>query len=115
MVMNKKTIIQLVIISAGFIGTAIVLYNGFFGKSGQQTGISMISNANMAGNSEQADITDASGKILPYGNTLDFKKVLSRQGLKYGIVKFPKLNETLEVGIEEEALIKPPPKKSIDN
>jgi len=115
MVMNKKTIIQLVIISAGFLGTAIVLYNGFFGKAQQQIDTGLVSNVNMGENSGEVDIAGAPEKILPYGETLDFDKVLTRQRLKHGIVNFPILNEAMEVGIAEDELIKPPPKKSIDN
>ncbi len=107
--MNKKTIIQLVVILAGFIGSAFVLYNGLFkNRSEPPSQPAIISNLS-EGEFQTGEI--ATDKILPYGNELDFL-ILQKNRQEYGIIKYPKLDPEWEVGISENQLVKPPPKKA---
>ncbi len=91
--MNKKTIIQVIVIIVAFSTAGIVLYNGLF-KGGEQTIYENIAVT------EQKD----QGTLLPYGNTLDFT-VLKKQDLFYNQVSYPKLDPNSEIGIPLENLI----------
>ncbi len=99
--MNKKPIIQILIIVCAFGGSALVLYNGLFkGNSYPSPALDPAGNMGSQTNVE---------KILPYGETMDFKGVLEKQNLQFGILEYPKLDPGKEVGISEQQLITPPP------
>jgi hypothetical protein len=103
--MNKKTIIQLVIIVVAFGAAGVVLYNGFFnnGNSGPQAGI-IGSPFHSASTSVQS--------ILPYGDTpldIKFKEVLDPNRFQYNQIDYPKLDPKNDVGISPDNLIIPPP------
>jgi hypothetical protein len=97
--MNKKTIIQLVIIIVFFSASGFVLYNGLFKKK--------------TGTLPAQDFLTASGfdatatNLLPQGGELDFDRVLKKQNLQYGVISFPRLDPK-EVGIPQEQLITAP-------
>lgn len=96
--MNKKTIIQLVIIIGAFLGAGLVLYNGLFkGSVRPEVDDSMAKVKN-------------SQAILPYGETLDFT-VLKKQDLLYKLVEYPKLDPSSDFGISEDDLITAPKAK----
>lgn len=94
--MNKKTIIQLVVIIGAFLGAGLVLYNGLFKDSIRPT-------------SSSSSMTTAQGNqnILPYGDSLDFS-VLDKQNLLYKQMEYPKLDAKNDFGIPEDELIKAP-------
>lgn len=93
--MNKKLIIQIVVIVIAFGASGIVLYNGFFKNGSSQPALG----------SAQTSAGDQSQAILPYGSTLDFS-ILKKQDLQFGTVQYPKVDPAL-VGIPENQLIKP--------
>ena len=100
--MNKKTIIQLVIIVVAFGAAGLVLYNGLFksNSSAPQTG--------MFGGISQSTSTPAQS-ILPYGSTLDFSKVLDPNRFQYNQISYPLLDPQNDVGIPPGNLIAPSP------
>lgn len=102
--MNRKTIIQIVIISICFGGAGLVLYNGLFKDSGvQPPAITSV---------PATDVPAAySGeKPLPYGDDLkgELKRVLGRNQLQFDNFNYPRLDSS-EVGIPTTDLVKPLP------
>jgi flagellar basal body-associated protein FliL len=97
--MNKKTIIQLVIIVVAFGAAGVVLYNGFF-----QGGVSHSpQDQGMGGASSTPQ------EILPYGNNLDFNHTVNSNRFLYNQISFPQVNPQQDVGIPVGSLIPPPP------
>ncbi len=95
--MNKKQIIQIVIIVGAFIGAGVILYNGFF------------KNSNDAGVQSLAGQTPGQAQaILPKGGSLDFN-ILKKQNLQFNQASYPVLDPKTEIGIPEEALVAAPP------
>ncbi len=94
--MNKKTIIQLVIIVVAFGAAGLVLYNGLFSNSSAPI---------PAASSQAASVKN----ILPYGDTLDFSKALDSNRFQYNQIVYPQLVPQNDVGISPDALIVPTP------
>jgi hypothetical protein len=110
--MNKKKLIQLVVILACFGGSGFVLYNGLVKKS-PSSAVPVVlptGNTDAFNQTAQALSGTATEKLLPYGNSLDFTKVFSKINLKFGLTIYPKLDPNSEVGVPENQLIKPEPK-----
>ena len=100
--MNKKSIIQAVVIVACFGGAGMVLYNGFFKNSSSDLATGVAPVANIA-NKEP---------ILPFG-ALSENSLLSafkKPKFLFGQQDYPKLDPGSDLGINEEELIKPLPK-----
>jgi len=97
--MNKKTIIQLVIIVVAFGAAGLVLYNGFFGNNN-------VAVQPVGGGSSLSTTTP---DILPYGSALDFSKVLDPNRFQYNQISYPQLDPQNEVGISPDSLIVPSP------
>lgn len=95
--MNKKTLIQVVIIICAFAASGIVLYNGLFKNS-----------SGVPDSSLTIDLAASTEKILPYGDKMDIKSAVSQQNLQYGLIQYPKLDPNQEVGIPLQQLIVPP-------
>lgn len=93
--MNKKLVIQIIIIVAAFGGAGMVLYNGFFNNKGASVEVSTIG-------------SDSGEKVLPYGETLDLT-VLNSRPLQFNTISYPKLEPSQDVGIPESLLIAPLP------
>lgn len=93
--MNKKFIIQIIVIVAAFGGAGFVLYNGLF-KQDSSTAVPVA--ATSATNQQS---------ILPYGNAMDLDGVLYQKNLQYNLVAFPVLDPNGEVGLPENKLITP--------
>lgn len=105
--MNKKTI-QILVIVAAFLASGFVLYNGFL-KNRSETP-SVLDTSALPGTATPAasggsTVTNPS-EILPYGTSLDFKKVLDKQPLRFNAFEYPKVNTTTEVGVLEKDLVK---------
>ena len=97
--MNKKTIIQVVVIVGALAASGIVLYNGFAGGG----------TPSLTGPGS-ASSTPGSGNILPYGTTFDFKKLddMKEQDFQFGVVPYPTVNPPVEVGKDSVSdLVKP--------
>lgn len=93
--MNKKQIIQLIIILAAFGGAGIVLYKGgIFGSPSSNT-VTL-----------QAGVVTGSQPILPYGESLDFTQAIDKKRFDYNQFEFSKLAPN-EVGISVDNLIIP--------
>lgn len=93
--MNKKTIIQIVVIVVAFGGAGMVLYNGF----GKKT---------TSSSSDEAVYLSASKsqeKVLPYGETFNLKQVLTKRPFQFAGDVTEKLNPNSEVGIPESSII----------
>lgn len=95
--MNKKTIIQLVIIVVAFGAAGVVLYNGFF------------SGGSPAVNQTGATASTTTQDILPYGENLDFSQALNPKRFQYNQLVYPVLDPKNDVGISEQNLITPTP------
>ena len=100
--MNRKTIIQIAVITVCFGAAGLVLYNGLFKGSGSSA-------------PETSVVVGVSGEAsnpLPFGDDLSgqLKKVLGKNSLQYDLFDYPKLNEA-EVGIPASDLVKPLPVK----
>ena len=94
--MNKKLIIQTVIIVACFLISGIVLYKGLFSSNSTLP-------ATIPGGS--LDVASGDEAVLPHGTKLDFD-VFKRQNFQYGILEYPKLNPQNEIGVDVNNLIK---------
>ena len=96
--LNKKTIIQLVVIVVAFGAAGLVLYNGMF-KSNNSASVATGSLSSSA---------QAAEEILPYGGSLNFQ-VLDPKRFQYNQITYQKLDPKAEVGISPDSLIVPPP------
>jgi hypothetical protein len=96
--MNKKQIIQLVVILLAFGGAGFVLYRG---------GIFGTSSAGIGSTQTLVESGIVSQPLLPYGETLDFKQALDADRFNYNQFEFGKLDPKTEVGIDENLLIVP--------
>jgi hypothetical protein len=92
--MNKKQIIQLVIIVTAFFAAGLILYNGFFKNPNNAA----LTEAAGVGNLEQGPQA-----VLPNGDKLDFN-VLKKQNLLYNQASYPKLDPNSDYGIPLESL-----------
>lgn len=111
MPINKKTIIQIVVIVVAFGGSGLVLYNGYFKNKADSLAAVQNSQGVMSGdlgNSGVAATGGSSQQILPYGASLDFDKVFKKRILNFGLVDYPKLQPQLDVGISETDLVQAP-------
>lgn len=100
--MNKKTIIQIVVIVCAFGAAGYVLYSGLVKKAPVP--------AMPIGGPAQSQQASAPVNVPKVdGVSLDEQfKVLSKNGLQYGIVTYPQLS-TDEVGVPLKSLVKPLP------
>jgi hypothetical protein len=109
--MNKKSLIQLAVITGCFLISGLVIYNGFFknkAPSGPTGGPGSHAAITPGGQVSSSGAAAASG-ILPYGNSLDFDKVLKKRPFEFGLQQYPKLNPQAEVGIDERNIVRPLP------
>lgn len=97
--MNKKTLIQLVVIIVAFGGAGMVLYNGLYKN-----------NSTTNATEEFAIPPTSEQSILPLGGTMDFK-ILDKYNLKYNQSNYPKLDPNSEYGIPVDNLILSPSSK----
>jgi hypothetical protein len=97
--MNKKQIIQIVVIIIAFGLAGFVLYNGFF--KGNGGGPLLLDSPAISAQAQPED-------LLPEGTTLNFD-LLKQQNLFYNQVPYPKLNPVSDFGIPVSSLIIPPP------
>jgi hypothetical protein len=97
--MNKKTIIQLVIIVVAFGVAGVVLYNGFFKTASVPLNL-VATSATTAG---------ASGAILPNGESLDFSKAIDPKRFQYNQITYTQLDPKNDLGILKENLVIPLP------
>ncbi len=113
--MNKKTIIQIVVITICFGGAGLVLYNGLFKKSGSNPTVTGIAPAAMGGG-QSSQSSESNEAVLPYGSLSKdaFDKVLKRQNFRFGRQNYPKLNPDSDLGVREENLIPPIEKKQTE-
>jgi len=93
--MNKKVVIQIIIIVGAFAAAGFILYNGLFKNDS--------SSATMA----NVPLTEKSEKILPYGSSLDFKTDLYKRNFKFNSISYPQVDPQNEVGIPEASLVTP--------
>ena len=96
--MDKKTIIQSVIITVCFLGTGIVLFKGFSG--GSSSSLPATNQTLNPGTTE---------KILPGGDKFDIDTTLGKHKLQFGRYSYPKLDFGSEVGKPETELVSPLP------
>lgn len=104
--MNRKSIIQIVVIVICFGGAAFVIYNGFFKdqNSGGDSVIQSVDNSNQALENP-----------FPFGDDLsgELKKVLSKNRLEHNTFVYPQIKET-EIGIFSDEFIKPLPEQELE-
>lgn len=96
--MNRKKIIQIAVIVLCLGGSFLVIYNGIFKNK-----VSVLKDPSLTSTTP----TDGSGeeKILPFGDKMDFSS-LKKYNLKFGVQAYPVLDYDLEVGVDEEQLIR---------
>jgi hypothetical protein len=115
--MNKKNIIQIVVVVICFGGAGLVLYNGLFKKGSSSPVATTAPGAQTALPGQTAPTavvgSQNSEVVLPFGplSKEAFDKVLKRQNFRFGRLSYPKLNPDLDLGIQEENLIPPIEKK----
>jgi hypothetical protein len=95
--MNKKTMIELVIVVVAFGASGLVLYNGIF--SGNNN--SALQPANSNSTSSQED-------ILPYGSGLNFDDAIKPSQFIYNKMQYPQVDKS-EIGIPPQNLVLPLP------
>jgi len=111
--MNKKTIIQIVLIVAGFAGSGVVLYNGFMGNSTSGTSLAGIRDPFLIGSSTSSSLSgQPADKVLPYGESLNFTQTLNQQNLQYNVLAYPVLATSTQVGLIENAMLSVPSQPS---
>ncbi len=88
--MNKKVIIQIVVIVGAFAAAGLVLYNGLFKDSSS----SVVAPASVA---------QDNAKILPYGSTLDFNSPLYKRDFQFNSISYDELNPQQEVGLPNDS------------
>lgn len=112
--MNRKSLIQLTVVAAAFIGSGLVLYNGYFKTKTPalpvSTGAPQSGSPGVAAPMSLPGGGAAAGgqDILPNGTDLDFDKAFKKRDLNFGIVEYPKLVPNKEVGVPESELVRPP-------
>ena len=86
--MNKKSIIQVVVIVGAFVGSGIVLYNGLFKSTGVPPPLQGV---NSTAISEE--------KILPYGDKFNYQVMsdMQKRNFSFGAVDYPKVDPS-EIG-----------------
>ncbi|MFA5991440.1 MAG: hypothetical protein WC794_04305 [Candidatus Doudnabacteria bacterium] len=93
--MNKKVIIQIIIIVGAFAGAGFVLYNGFNQGAGSSTSVI------------GTPVANENEKILPFGFTPSFDTNLEKRGFQFGTMSYPAV-ERKDIGIvPDSALIAP--------
>lgn len=104
--MNRKTIIQIAVISICFGGAGLVLYNGLFKESNNNAPVVSAMPTAQGGPSGQSTPENP----LPYGDDLrgELKRVLGRNNLQFNNFNYPQLDNG-EVGIPTTDLVKPLP------
>lgn len=107
--MNKKLIIQVAVILLGFAGSGYVLYSGLSHNSSPANSVVDPLLGGIASQTTQAGGQSVE-KVLPYGDKLDFS-ILDRQNLQYGVISYPKVDTSTEVGILDANLIELPKAK----
>jgi len=105
--MNKKKIIQLIVVAACFGGSGLVLYFGYFKKNTPAVPVSYNSALGVESMAGQAVTGAATEKILPYGDSLDLNKVIKTNKFEYRVITYPVLDPNTEIGIQPNELIKP--------
>ncbi len=99
--MDKKKIIQIIVIIAAFGGSGFVLYNGLYSSnSGGAPLPTAVGGAPLAASPVAGGSANA---LLPFGKTLDFKGTLDYNRFQYDAISFPKLSTSTEVGIYDQA------------
>lgn len=96
--MNKKNIIQIIIIFACFAASGIVIYNNFIKKPSLPLELSQGSNAPQAAQVE--------APILPNGEVFDLAEIRNSK-FRFNLLDYPKLNYASEVGTNEQDFLKP--------
>jgi len=88
--MNKKTIIQIVVIAGAFLASGIVLYSGFSGN-----------NPPPLGGPAAGVAVPTAESLMPYGATFDYQKLddLRSKNFQYGVVRYPKVDVSQDVGL----------------
>ncbi len=110
--MNKKQIIQTIVIVGAFGASGYVLYSGLYSKKPTPIVPGALTES-VAGLAPTKAPEISIDKILPYGDSLDFDKVLKKQNQQYGVIDYPKLDPNSEVGISEPQLMKVIPPKQV--
>lgn len=97
--MNKKSIIQIVVIVICFGAAGMVLYNGFFKSSG----------SDLAGSASVVSGDVKKEPILPFGSLTESSllNAFKKPKLLFGQQEYPKLEPGFDIGINEEELITP--------
>lgn len=122
--MERKKIIQIVVVVACFAGSGVVLYNGFFSKPKINTVPVMVPGAGIPGSPGGAPaaagpqassgtsggapsaVSNGSSALLPYGGQkFDFSNFEKRK-LQFDLVNFPTINTSTDVGVDVPAMIK---------
>lgn len=97
--MNKKNLIQIVVIVFCLAASAIVIYNNFFKKPELPPGVGVPA------------ATASNEPILPNGTVLDFTPV-EKPSFNFQLLDYPKLSYPDEVGVDQGQMLKSilPPK-----
>jgi hypothetical protein len=108
--MERKKIIQIVVIAACFIGSGVVLYNGLYSSSNATAVPVAMVGTSQPGMPGAASSTTAvsvnSNVLLPYGGQpLDFSN-LKNSHFQFGAVSFATISTSTDLGVDIQDLIK---------
>jgi hypothetical protein len=95
--MNKKNLVQIVIIFACFSASGVVIYNNFLKKADLPSELT----GQVIKPGVQPD-----APILPGGASFDLD-VISKAKFRFNLLDYPKLKPESEVGVEEQNVLKP--------
>lgn len=108
--MNKKTLIQIIIIIIAFAGSGIVLYNGFSSNSAPIVSNNSSANKPVTAGETGLDLSNID-KTLPYPSSDSFNKALggvfNKLPLQYGVITYPVISSSSDIGVNIQDLIKP--------
>ncbi len=102
MKLDKKTIIQLVVVVACFGGSAWVLL-GYFSNARPVVNIPSAGTAT-GGTGASVNTNQA---ILPAGSSFDLPASIKKSGLNFTGKQYPKLDPKTDLGVNEKEFIKP--------
>lgn len=95
--MNKKNIIQVLIIFACFVASGIVIYNNFLKK--EELPSFSVGQVEKVGQKQD-------GQILPQGATFDLKSVEDSK-LRFNLIDYPKVSLPSDIGLDTQNILKP--------
>jgi len=107
--MERKKIIQIIVIAAGFIGSGVVLYNGLYSSpkaASVPVPVVGAGSAGMPGNASSAAPSSGSGALLPDCGKPCYLSNWQDGRFQCGAVSFASISTSTDIGVDVPDLIK---------